>query len=345
NLFIYCFNNPVNMTDEGGYWPSWATKVLIGTAVILAVAVLVVATGGAGAPAAVVALNCFATGALQGAIVGAASGAGIGAASGAVGHRLKTGSWKGAGKAALNEAADGYMTGAITGAIAGGLASKACFVAGTPVLAASGLVPIETIKAGDMVYSENPETGEKGLKRVVQTFEHDVTQLVHVFVDGQEIKTTDEHPFWGGGKGWTGASHLKHGDVLKLENGKTVTVQKIQIEHLQTPVKVYNFEVEDWHTYYVSNDSILVHNMCKLNNLYSSIKNAPGYSKNFVRARNGLKKVNINNKELLEQLRQYGTGWKKVYNNGFLNGEKVSYHYFQDATGKIFDFKMKYGWN
>ena len=28
NLFAYCFNNPVNMTDETGAWPSWVGKVV-----------------------------------------------------------------------------------------------------------------------------------------------------------------------------------------------------------------------------------------------------------------------------------------------------------------------------
>ena len=45
----------------------------------------------------------------------------------------------------------------------GGKAPKAaCFVAGTLVTAKDGLKPIEKVKAGDFVYSENPETGEKG---------------------------------------------------------------------------------------------------------------------------------------------------------------------------------------
>ena len=25
NLFAYCANNPVNMSDDSGYWPSWAS--------------------------------------------------------------------------------------------------------------------------------------------------------------------------------------------------------------------------------------------------------------------------------------------------------------------------------
>ena len=27
NLFAYCFNNPVNMTDPDGNWPSWSTVI------------------------------------------------------------------------------------------------------------------------------------------------------------------------------------------------------------------------------------------------------------------------------------------------------------------------------
>ena len=30
NLFAYCFNNPVNLSDETGTWPRWATKLAIG---------------------------------------------------------------------------------------------------------------------------------------------------------------------------------------------------------------------------------------------------------------------------------------------------------------------------
>lgn len=339
NLFAYCFNNPVNMTDEDGQWPSWATKVLIGVAIIAAIAVVTVATAGTGT-----ALACFAAGALNGALVGAATGAATGAAIGAVGHRISTGSWKGAGRAALNGGADGFMWGAIGGAISGGLTSNVCFVAGTAVLTASGHVAIETIKDGDMVWSENPETGEKALKRVVQTFVHDVDHIVNVDVDGDEIKCTDEHPFWVVGKGWTGASHLQKGDKVKLKCGKIVAVDNVTVEQLKIPVKVYNFEVEDFHTYFVEKNSVLVHNMCTApKNIFSSIKNAPGYSKNFVKVQNGLKKVNVNNKELLANLNKVGSGWKKVYQNGYINGQKVSYHYFQDAAGKIFDFAAHYG--
>ena len=55
---------------------------------------------------------------------------------------------------------DGALTGAITGAIQGGMSgysgylkNGACFVAGTTVATATGLVAIEKIKAGDLVWA------------------------------------------------------------------------------------------------------------------------------------------------------------------------------------------------
>ena len=121
NLFAYCFNNPVNMSDETGTWPSWAKKVVVAVAVVAvvaAVAAVTVATAGAGTAAAVIAV-----GAAKGAAIGMASGAAIGAATGAVSHRVSTGSWSGAGTAALNGMGDGALSGAVTGAITGAAGS------------------------------------------------------------------------------------------------------------------------------------------------------------------------------------------------------------------------------
>ena len=257
NLFAYCNNNPVMYSDPTGNLPSWVTKFLIGTAVIAAAAILTVATAGTGTM-----LACFAVGALKGAAIGAAVGAVSGAATGAVMHRITTGSWDGAGLAALEGAADGYMMGAITGFISGGLTSDVCFVAGTTVLASTGYVAIETIEAGDYVWASDPETGEVALKQVVQTFVNEATELIHITVKDEEIICTTEHPFYSPVKGWTAACKLRAGDILVTVNGEYVVVEKVQHELLESPVKVYNFEVEGFHTYFVGNTSVLVHNLC-----------------------------------------------------------------------------------
>ena len=49
---------------------------------------------------------------------------------------------------------------------------------------------------------------------------------------------------------------------MQLLNGEYVIIEQVQHELLERPVTVYNFEVEDFHTYYVGEGSILVHNMC-----------------------------------------------------------------------------------
>ena len=80
--------------------------------------------------------------------------------------------------------------------------------------------------------------------------------------DGEEIVCTNEHPFYVPVKGWTAACQLRAGDRLQLVNGEYTIVEQVQHEILEAPVKVYNFEVEDFHTYYVGEESVLVHNKC-----------------------------------------------------------------------------------
>lgn len=165
----------------------------------------------------------------------------------------------------------GAMVGVTVAVVSGGTAKviapkivvpKACFVAGTLIAAEQGYVPIETIKAGQYVYAENPETGEKGLKQVVRTFIKKSDKLVHITVNGETITTTPEHPFYVPQQGWTESKNLYIGDMLVLKSGSYTTIEKIQYELLKSPINVYNFEVEDFHTYYVGENSILVHNTC-----------------------------------------------------------------------------------
>lgn len=137
-----------------------------------------------------------------------------------------------------------------------------CFVEGTLVLSAEGHVPIEDIVVGDLVWAEETTTGEKDIKKVVNTFVNETSELVHVYVNGEEIVSTPNHPFYSPVRGWVEAINLRAGDMLVLQNGAYVVVAYIQHEILEVPIKVYNFEVEDYHTYYVGENSVLVHNEC-----------------------------------------------------------------------------------
>ena len=254
-LFIYCMNDPVNLKDEAGSWslPNWA-KIAISAAIIIGAAVVAtVATGG---------VACIAAGAAIGAANGAVSGAVGGAITGAIQSRIETGSWDNALEAAVDGAVDGFLGGAVSGFIIGGITSKFCFVAGTLIHTEDGLVPIEEIKPDQLVWAEDPETGERALKRVVRLFRNEKFELVHLQVNGETITTTVGHPFFVQGKGWVAAKNLVVGDKLELLDGGEAYVDAIDQEKLTESVKVYNFEVEDFHTYYVGKISVLVHNVC-----------------------------------------------------------------------------------
>ena len=106
-------------------------------------------------------------------------------------------------------------------------------------------------------------------KEIVQTFENETEELVHISVADDEIVTTPKHPFYVPHEGWTSAIDLRAGDILVLSNGEYVIVEKVQHEILENPVKVYNFEVQDFHTYYVGENSVLVHNSCTPEEIYS----------------------------------------------------------------------------
>ena len=139
-----------------------------------------------------------------------------------------------------------------------------CFIAGTLVATETGYVTIENIKVGDLVWAHDPETGETALKPVVQTFRNETAEWIHVTVNGETLTCTPEHPFYVPKKGWTSAIDLRAGDILVMLNGEYVVVEQVQHELLESPETTYNFEVEDYHTYYVGEKSVLVHNRCDL---------------------------------------------------------------------------------
>jgi hypothetical protein len=113
-----------------------------------------------------------------------------------------------------------------------------------------------------MVWAEDPETGERALKRVVRTFRNEKGERIHVQVNGETITCTTGHPFYVQGKGRVAAKKLKLNDKLELQNGEDAFVDAIRREKLDQPIQVFNFEVEDFHTYFVGAGCVLVHNLC-----------------------------------------------------------------------------------
>ncbi len=155
-----------------------------------------------------------------------------------------------------------------------------CFAEGTLVQTEEGMKAIEDIREGDMVLAYSEETGEQAYKPVTRLLRNKTDQWYHIYVNGEEIVCTAGHPFYilnadqfrtkvefegvktdKDGK-WICAKDLKIGDEVLTGDRSCAIIEEIQKETLVKAETTYNFEVEDFHTYYVSEECILVHNKC-----------------------------------------------------------------------------------
>ena len=111
------------------------------------------------------------------------------------------------------------------------------------------------------VWPHNPETGETELKEVLNVWVKETDEILHVSTsDGETIDTTTNHPFYVDGKGWVAAGDLEVGDTLVTADGNEVEVTDLELDKFTEPIFVYNLEVEDFHTYFVGEYGVLVHN-------------------------------------------------------------------------------------
>ncbi len=193
----------------------------------------------------------------------------IGAATGGLGMAAKSGKLAAVGAKAATGARAGRCRVLSSGAKAANRVSRGrvpaktfCFVAGTLVLTAQGPVPIEAVQLGDMVLSRESATGEQGLREVTELYRNQTSELVHVDIGDETITVTPEHPFWVEGTGWVEAGKLAAGDKVARAEGDPATIVSVTRERLQSPQDVYNFEVAEFHTYFVASAGVWVHNAC-----------------------------------------------------------------------------------
>ena len=89
-------------------------------------------------------------------------------------------------------------------------------------------------------------------------------------INGEEIVTTETHPFYVNDRGFVNAGELIVGDELLDVNGNVLLVENFDVELTDEPTTVYNFQVEDFHTYHVCTLGVLVHNAGDYSNLKDS---------------------------------------------------------------------------
>jgi|GEM_PF-928933 len=132
-----------------------------------------------------------------------------------------------------------------------------CFLPGTLVLTDSGYKRIEQIRPGDIVMAYNDTAHAYGRKKVIRIFEHVRDTVYELTVGADVIRTTSDHPFFVGGR-WLRVKELRPGDSVVTYSGAKLMISSIHLVARRTTV--HNFEVADFHTYYVSGQKVLVHN-------------------------------------------------------------------------------------
>jgi hypothetical protein len=147
-----------------------------------------------------------------------------------------------------------------------------CFAAGTLVVMADGsMKAIEQVKAGDEVLSRDAFTGQTAGKKVKNLTVREVGDTLRLwFSDGSQIEATANHPFFGfvsGSKApmlsLTQAGHLGIGTSIITRAGPAYgwnTLSLVNAKHQNRRTRVYNFEVEGFHTYFVGKNALWVHN-------------------------------------------------------------------------------------
>jgi len=175
------------------------------------------------------------------------------------------------------------------GKVVGGI-EAGCFRGDTVVSTERGLTPIRDVAVGDSVWSWDEAAQKKVLSKVTKAFVHPARGLRLVRAGQEVLRTTDEHPFWVEGKGWTRAADLAVGAKLRSQSGEMLAVasnvrsdaatfysgytvpapvvaQQVGVQRLSfgsAPFAggdvVYNIRVDGTHNYFVGKNEVLVHN-------------------------------------------------------------------------------------
>jgi RHS repeat-associated protein len=136
------------------------------------------------------------------------------------------------------------------------------FSGDTKVLMADGTTkPISEIEVGDEVLAYDPESGERGSRKVTHLWVHEDLML-ELELGRARVVTTEDHPFWSvTDQAWRQAEDLDVGDQVLSAEGRTVVVGGLDLSTTFSGT-AYNLTVDDIHTYFVQvgTSEVLVHN-------------------------------------------------------------------------------------
>jgi hypothetical protein len=130
-----------------------------------------------------------------------------------------------------------------------------CFGAGTPVRTLDGVRPVETLRAGDQVLTQNTNTGALSYQPIVAVYHNPPNETLRIRLGDESVVATGIHRFWKVGRGWTMARELKPGDVVRRIGG----VSKVTAVETDRVQRVFNLEVAHGASFFVGQAALLVH--------------------------------------------------------------------------------------
>jgi RHS repeat-associated protein len=145
-----------------------------------------------------------------------------------------------------------------------------CFEADTLIATEAGSKAIQDIRVGDLVLARDELTGATTFKSVVALIDGAKRQIWEVAIESidsdgatrrETIGTTSEHPWGLVGGGWATTAELYPGAELVTARGaRAVVLSVVRTDRVQ---RTFNFEVQGFHTYFVGQSGLWVHNECK----------------------------------------------------------------------------------
>lgn len=130
-----------------------------------------------------------------------------------------------------------------------------CFAAGTLVWTNTGKVAIDKLQVGDLVLSQDVDTGELNFKPVVSTSVRPPSELVKLRLDGEEFILTRGHPLFVVGQGWRMVKEINDGELVRTATG-SVAVESVEPGVTQ---QAYNVVVAEWNNYFVGDTRLLAY--------------------------------------------------------------------------------------
>ena len=130
-----------------------------------------------------------------------------------------------------------------------------CFAGGTKVRTLNGDRPIESIRPGDQVLSQDTATGRLSYQPVVEVMHNPPNWTYQIDLGAETVHPTGIHRFWKAGEGWVMARDIRKGDRLRTVGG-VVEVVSAEKEVVQP---VFNLLLSGGDNYCVGSLGVIAH--------------------------------------------------------------------------------------